>query len=263
MIGRSCLAVLGLALGLAAASEPSSEALTAAPPPASELLRRVLEQPANHSTNEHLLDARYRYVRSRTLDVRAGDGDLIRRDETRLDHRPGAAAGTGEDSIVRTDAKGTKGRAYQRTDFAIEEALFARFAFTPAGCDVVAGRPAWVLDFEPASELPPAKDLKDRFLNRIAGRLWIDTEEAVVVRATIRLLSPVGVLGGLVGSVKRCEVLLERERTSAGDWYARRFAWQLEGRKLFARRLMHFHEERTNVALDPTTTTSQHQPAPR
>jgi len=219
------------------------------PPTTTELLRRVLAQPANHPTNEHRFDLRYRYVRTRTFEVRAGDGDIIRREATRIDHRPGMLSGEADDAVVPTDAKGAKGRAYQRADFQLNEALLARFTFTVAGSEDIGGRTAWVLDFQPASDQLPAKDLKDRFVNRTAGRVWIDAREAVVVRATFRLLSPVGVLGGLVGSVKRCEIGVERHRTEAGDWFTRRLEWRLEGRKLFARRSMYLHEERTNMEL--------------
>lgn len=243
---RACLGLALVLLGSMRAAAPPHPA-----PPATEILRRVLAQPANQPTHERLLDSRYHYVRTQVFEVRAGDGDLLRREDKRTVHSPDQRAGEEDDAIVPTDAKGGRGKAYTRADFRLDEALLARFDFIVVGTEEVQGRGAWVMEVQPATHLPPMRDLKDRFLSRTAGRVWVDTEEAVVVRASFRLLSPVAVVGGLVGSVKRCDTEFERQRTEAGDWFTRRFDWQLEGRKLFARRLLRLHEERTDVRPDP------------
>lgn len=212
-----------------------------------EILRRALAQPANDPARDSAFDARHTSVRTRTFELKDGDGKVLRRDEKRQNLGPRNDAVTPEDDTVATEAKGKRKRAYQPRDFAVNEQLLARFTFTVVGREEYAGRPAWVIDFVPSGGDHPARDLKERFINATAGRIWIDVEESVLVRAQFRLAEPVKVWGGLVGSVRRCQSRLERTRTPGGAWYTRLFDWELDGRRLLSQRSMHFHEERTEV----------------
>lgn len=245
-VWRCGLLVLGAGVPVAHPAEPSPGA-PASPRSTASILRRVLDQSANDPAKEHMFDTRYESVRTRSFEMRDGDGKVLRREVKRIDHGPTKAGRTNDESVVISEPKSRPNRSYQRRDFVVNEELLGRFDYTLAGRELVGGRPAWVIEFRPGAARPPAKDLKDRFLNSTAGRLWIDADESVVVQATFHLLEPVNVLGGLVGSIKRCETRIERARTAAGAWYTRLFDWQLEGRKLFAHRVMHFHEERSDV----------------
>lgn len=249
---RICLLTLLLGARSLLADEPVASPTE--PPSVASLLQRVIAQKANDPDYDRQFDARYAYERVRTFEVREGDGDLIRQEVKRLSNDPARAHTSEDDAVVPTDARGRKGRAYHRRDFQLTEELLQRFQYTLAGQELVAGRPAWILDFQPAKPALPTKDLKDRFINKTAGRVWIDATEAVVVRGHFHLIDSVNVFGGLVGAVRQCNTTFERERTHAGDWYVRRFDWHLEGRKLFSKRIMDFHEERDRVraTTDPS-----------
>ena len=93
----------------------------------------------------------------------------------------------------------------------------------------------------------PEHNIKDKFLNRTAGCVWLDEEEMAMVKVAIRLTDRVNVIGGLVGAVWKMNFGFERSRTEDGLWYTRDATWHLEGRELFSQRIMDFHEQRTNV----------------
>ncbi len=245
MTGRGWLAaaLIGWLGGLWGAAADGASPL----PEPMEILRRALAQPANDPARDRTFDTRHTSVRTRTFELKDGDGKVLRRDEKRQNLGPRNDAATPEDDTVATDAKGKRKRAYQPRDFAVNEELLARFNFTVVGREDYAGRPAWVIDFVPSGGDHPARDLKERFINATAGRVWIDVEESVLARAQFRLAEPVKVWGGLVGSVRRCQSRLERTRTPDGAWYTRLFDWELDGRRLLSQRSMHFHEERTEV----------------
>jgi hypothetical protein len=219
-----------------AASEP--------PPAVDTLLRRVLDQPANHSEYDAAFDTRYAHVRHRTFEVRNGDDQVLRREDTTLTNHVGQAKAEGDGDVAPPEARSRSAKAYRREDFRLNIDLLRRYRFVVLGEDRVDDRPVWVLEFEPIVPGPPAHDLKDRFLNKCAGRVWVDAQDAVVVRFALHLTEPMQLVGGLVGSIRRCETSFDRRRTPAGDWYTGRMDWRLEGRKVFARRIMVFHEER-------------------
>jgi hypothetical protein len=60
------------------------------------------------------------------------------------------------------------------------------------------------------------------------------------------------VFGGLVGAVRKFTFAFERERVAEALWFTRRTTWHLEGREVFAQRVIDFREERSEV----------HKPAP-
>lgn len=211
-------------------------------PDLDQLLRRALENAQRDREMEARFKARYAYVRTRITDTLNAEGEVKKRDHQRLEHTP---ARPEPDPWTATDDD--RPRAYERRDVPVTTNLLARFRFSLVGREAPAGRPAWVVDFAPAGDRLPADSLIERFINRMAGRLWIDAAEQHVVRAQFHLTGPVHVVGGLVGALRHCEVFFERARTEEGFWFTRLLTWRIEGRKLFARRLMTHHEELTDV----------------
>jgi hypothetical protein len=69
----------------------------------------------------------------------------------------------------------------------------------------------------------------------MAGRLWIDEEDADVARLEVSLVEPV-FLGwfGLLGSLTQCDVSLERRRMPDGVWINAKQALFIQCRKLTA-----------------------------
>ncbi len=212
------------------------------PPDLDRLLQRAVQQAQRDREQEARFKARYAYVRTRTTDTLNAEGELKKREHQRFEHSP--AHPEPDRWAEEGDARR---RAYERRDVPVSPHLLARFRFTLAGREALAGRPAWVVDFAPASDRLPANSLIERFINRMAGRLWIDAADEVVRRAEFHLTEPVNVAGGLVGALKAVEVRLARDRTAEGLWFTRRLTWRIEGRKLFSRRLMTHLEEITQV----------------
>lgn len=229
---------------------PEPPAGETAPPDLDRLLRRAVENARGDREMEARFRARYAYVRTKTTDTLTAEGEVKKREHLRLEHTPARP-----EPDPWAAAEDDRPRAYERRDVPVTTNLLQRFRFSLAGREELGGRPAWVVDFEPVAEHLPANSLIERFINRMAGRLWIDAAEAHVARAQCRLVGPVNVVGGLVGALKHCEVFFERARTEEGFWFTRRLTWRLEGRKLFTRRLMTHREELTDVR--PAKTAAQ------
>jgi hypothetical protein len=123
--------------------------------------------------------------------------------------------------------------------------LVERYRFTLLDQQSVNGRMAYRLAFEPKSGLP-VRRLTDRFLNQIAGTVWIDAEEFEIARAKIHLKSEVALWGGMVGTLKRCAFTLERTRMADGIWFNAFSNGFFEGRKLLEPMLIKTQSKSTN-----------------
>lgn len=127
------------------------------------------------------------------------------------------------------DAKpGKKGD--ERENFLTSE-LVQRFRFTTTGQETVNGRSAYVLVFEPKPNLP-VKSLTDRFINQMAGTVWIDAEDFEIARAEVHLQSEISLWGGFVGTLRHCRYTLDRTRLADGTWFNQTSHGIFEGRKL-------------------------------
>lgn len=213
------------------------------------LLRRTIEQVKRDREAEEQFQASYAFTRMKVTETRDGSGTLTKRTEEQImNPRPaGEIPNPGDEEDLDHTDQATAKRPYERRDFKVDAALLERFRFALAGAESIEGRATWVVDFEPASDRLPARSLKDRFINRTAGRLWIDQEEAALTRAEFRLTTPISVAGGLVGALKSCAAHLERQRTPDGLWYPRLVTWEIEGRKFFSTRRMEHRDEITDV----------------
>ena len=128
----------------------------------------------------------------------------------------------------------TKGQRTRRDDNWSEylnKELTARYTFELVGREDVAGRPAYVLTFRPKSENLPVKQITDRLLNHLGGKVWVDAGEFEVARAEIDLLDEVTMWGGVLGAMKK--FTFDVERTRVDDvWFNRVSNFEMEGRKL-------------------------------
>jgi len=72
------------------------------------------------------------------------------------------------------------------------------------------------------------------WLNRLSGTLWVDEEEAEVLRVEVGLTEDLW-LGwfGMVGSLKRFDFKLQRQRLPDGVWVNQDTTLELSGRKVF------------------------------
>jgi len=143
-----------------------------------------------------------------------------------------------------TDAKpGQKGD--ERENFLTKE-LVSRYQFTLIGQKNSNGRDAYLLSFQPKSGELPNHKLTDRFLNQIAGKVWIDAADFEIARAELHLQSEVALWGGLIGTLRQCNYTLERTRLADGSWFNHFSHGYFEGRKLFEPMMIRTRSESAN-----------------
>jgi hypothetical protein len=233
--------------------------LAAPLPPIGLVLQRAMEESCRESDREHVFKQHYSYTRTRVTEYRNSDGDLKSIEEKTNESQPRAAAPparpvqtTGRapatpSAGVTLEGENVRGKAFDRNDFLLNPNLLNRFEFTLAGRELINGRPALMVDFQPKSGVLPEQSIKDRFINRTAGRVWVDEQDYALVKVDLHLTQRVNVFGGLVGAVWKCTYSFDRARTDDGFWFVRHVDWHLEGRAVIIRRIVDYHEQWTNV----------------
>src|SRR5688572_7590632 len=232
-------------------------------PSVESVLKRVARQTEKESDNDRAFNQRYGYTRTKVTEYRNGKGDLKKREEKKISNQPAVmpaayrAELTGpasqpnvsaEKNGAVTDANSkVRGKAFEKKDFSLNDDLLGRFEFDLAGRKTVNGRPTLLLDFKPAKKDLPERNIKDRFINKAAGRVWVDEADYVIAKADVYLTEAVNVVGGLVGAVWKFNYSFDRERTSDGLWFTRAVDWHLEGREVILRRAIDYHEGKTGV----------------
>jgi len=232
-------------------------------PTVATVLERVARQTEKESDNERAFNQRYGYTRTKVTEYRNAKGDLKKREEKKIANHPSAVpvayraqpSGTALDpnfSAERNEAvtdanSNVRGKAFERKDFSINNDLLGRFEFDLAGRKTINGRPTLLLDFKPAKKDLPERTIKDRFINKAAGQVWVDEVDYVIAKADVYLTETVNVVGGLVGAVWKFNYSFDRERTSDGLWFTRAVDWHLEGREIVLRRAIDYHEGKTGV----------------
>ena len=112
--------------------------------------------------------------------------------------------------------------------------LVGRYDFEVEGRHNLLGRPVLILSFHPKANLGPEKTIKDKILNRLAGTLWIDEQDAEIAQLKMGLTEDLSVgLLGAVGSLKQFDLKLERAPLADGVWVVRKEEIMLCGRKIF------------------------------
>ena len=127
----------------------------------------------------------------------------------------------------------------------LNKELVARYDFELVGREDVAGRDAYVMKFKPKAENLPVKQITDRLINRLGGKVWVDAREFEVAKAEIDLLSEVTMWGGMLGAMKKFSFDVERTRVE-GVWFNRVSNFEMEGRKLFDGTRMRVKSETSN-----------------
>ncbi|MBI5772711.1 MAG: hypothetical protein HZA89_03085 [Verrucomicrobia bacterium] len=231
---------------------------TNAPLPAVDgVLQRIVARMGREPVNDQAFLGHYAFTRTKRTDTLDGKGKLQKRDDREIKYIPPVAVKprhiedfgeTGRPAEAAKDlvAEG-RGRALEKRDFQLNQELLQKFTFKVTGREIQSGRPTLVLEFQPRGGKLPEKNFKDKFVNKAAGRVWVDEAEAVVAKVALRLSEEVSVIGGLVGNVKQGRYGFERARTEEGFWFTRTVDWRIEGRQFFSKKVMEYHEEKKDV----------------
>ena len=222
------------------------------------LLQHVLERAKGEGDNDRTFDERYRYTRSKVSEFRNSAGQLKKHDANTSVHVPTAAppapatAAKPKPVPEKTEAvsdthSNVRGQQFKKKDFLLNQDLVNRFEFTMVGRELLNGRPAWMVDFVPANKPLPERNLKERFINQAAGRVWIDAADYSLVKADLHLTQQVNVGWGLIGAVWKFNYGFERERTTDGLWFPHEVHWHLEGREVIVNRIVDYHETTSDI----------------
>ncbi len=133
----------------------------------------------------------------------------------------------------------------------IKPELLARFNFNVISNAVYANRETVVLEFKPKTG-NPEKTLQDRIYNRITGVLWIDEQDAEIARLEAHVTEEFS-LGwlGMLGSLKTCNLTLERQKMPEGIWVNARQILLLAGRKILSAMRYRATEESSGFHHEP------------
>jgi len=133
--------------------------------------------------------------------------------------------------FVSADAK----KLAARKEGVVTPELLGRYQFLVEKRLILSNRSTLVLTFKPKGASPPSKTIQDRLLNSIAGRLWVDEEDAETVRLEAGLVEPVSIgWFGVLGSLSRCDMSLARQRMPDGVWINTKQVLLIQYRKLTA-----------------------------
>lgn len=227
-------------------------------PPLDTIIQRALARAATEDDNDREFNQLYGYMRVRVTEYRNASGVVKKHEEKRTPEglakarmAPAAIAAPVEkaDAPVSETHSNIKGKALAVKDYSLSN-LVSRFQFTLVGRENVNGRSALVLDFKPASNHLPVHSYKDNFINKGAGRVWVDEADYAIAKTDLHLTQPVSVLGGLVGTVWKFTYSFERARTPEGLWFSRNVDWHLEGREVIFHRIVDYHEQKIDEQKD-------------
>jgi len=124
-------------------------------------------------------------------------------------------------------------RQHDDDDVTLNEELVSKYRFQMMAPEVVNGRTAFVLSFEPRSDDLPVRRRVDRFLNKLVGTLWIDEHDYNISKVVFHLKESVAVGWGILASFRKFDVSFEQIRTSSGVWFPSRIDAYIDGRVLF------------------------------
>ena len=244
---------------LSAMSFPLFAQDTNAPLPTTELiLQRVVERVKKEGDNDRAFDERYSYSRTKVTEYRDSAGELKKSEKKSSVHDPTAAKHSQPDAAksnldsekseaISDTHSNVRGRPLKRDDFLLNQDLARRFRFTLVGREWINGRPALMIDFAPVDKKMPEQNLKDRFINKTGGRVWVDEADYCLVKADVHLTQTVNVGFGLIGAVWKFDYGFERERTDDGLWFTRGVNWHLEGREVVINRQVDYHEKMIDI----------------
>ena len=246
-------------------SSMSASVADEALPKAEEIIKSAVKRSEMEAQNDTDFKQRYYFVRSKLTEIRNDEGELKKSDSRISTNYPpkvivapkpevdsGAALvpvlrSPKDEQLASAGAAKVASRKFDKNQFQFNDDLVGRYDFKMVGREVTNGYSLLVLDFTPKKKKLPENGIKDRVINRVAGRVWVDEREFAIKRCTLRLLESISIIGGIVGEAQKFDYSFDRERTEDGLWYVRDSKWFLEGREVIVHRKAEYHETRTQV----------------
>ena len=240
-------------------------------PTAAEVMDKVIERARWVQENKPALQ--YTYHQQVLVEKLDGQGAVKEREEriyelVRIDSEPylrlvqkNGQPPTADDLAEETKRekefrKRLAERRKKRSDdesFRFDRELVSKYRGEMLGRDIVNGRPAYLLRFEPKSRDLPVRKRVDRLTNKLAGKLWIDAQDYEVVKAEGNLIEPARVGWGLIANFSKLDFSVEMVRLDASTYLPLRLDALLQGRILFnsmhQRQIIHWRDFRKADAV--------------
>lgn len=221
------------------------------------LIQRVMQTSAEETTDYHKFNHHYYYTREKLTEFFDTSGKLKEREAKESTNNPVPLVSISKPAPLPEPIVSPKmasadpgptgpsvhGVNLGKKEDLLNPDLIKRYKLTLVGQEMLNGRPALIVDFKPASNNLPIFNIKDRFLNCIAGRAWVDKNDFTLEKVDMHLTQKVSVLGGLVGTVSKFTFTFDRQRTADGFWFTRDLDWHLEAREATYQRVVDHHEE--------------------
>lgn len=134
---------------------------------------------------------------------------------------------------IRKDYSERKGSKRAKGPDFLDESILSRYAYQLSGMETNNGRAFYVLNFEPKAK-GSGKDVQDRALNLLNGRIWVDAEEFELAGVDAHLTDRLEILAGILADLERLDFKLERTRLPDGFWFNRSLKLRIDGRKLLS-----------------------------
>ena len=225
------------------------------------ILQHVMDRAKLEDQNDRSFKQLYSFSREKINNTYNGDGGLLKREVKDSTHQPKAT-----DIDVPVQPKPTttvgapknqhpalQGQTFDKNELLNEDTI-KRFDFTLVNQEMLNGRNMYVIDFAPKKTTLPEGSLKERFLNKATGRVWVDAADYTIVKAALHLMKPVDVGLGLF-SVKKFTYTFERNRTDDGYWFTQMSNWHLEDREGIFNRVRDHTESISNLSKIGATAT--------
>jgi hypothetical protein len=122
--------------------------------------------------------------------------------------------------------------------------LLDRYQFVVKERVMIDNRATLVVTFSPKKGALPEKAIHDKLLNRMAGTIWLDEQDAEVAKLSVHLTEALS-LGwfGLLGSLSQLELSLERKRLPEGIYLNAKQTLLIQYRKLTSTQRLRSTEE--------------------
>lgn len=232
-------------------------------PKLEDIIKNAIERGKLEDENDLKFKQQYYFVRDRKTEIRNADGDIKKLKIRISTNTPSATIVTPENQAplpslgtvlpsdqaakANSEAPADMPRKLDKNQLQFNLDLVKRFDFKLVGREQTNGYSLLVVDFTPKKTKLPEKGLRDRVVNRVAGRIWVDEREFAVKKCALKLIQNISILGGLAGEAQKFNYTFDRERTADGLWYVRDSSWHLEGRQVLVHREADYREKRSHV----------------
>jgi hypothetical protein len=239
-------------------SLPAARGETAPLPSLDMVIQRVMQTSATENADYHTFNQHYFYTRDKATKFFDSSGAIKQSEESvstnnpipspkAFKPHPPTPHAVYSRQTATTQPANIHGVELGKKEDLINPDLVKRFKLTMVDREMINGRPTLVIDFKPVSNDLPVFNIKDRVINSIAGRAWVDEQDYQLEKAELHLTQKLTVLGGIVGSVSKFTFSFERDRTPDGYWYTRSLKWHLEAHEATIPRIVDHSEEVSNL----------------